>query len=263
MTTENTLPPSHIYEHPFNERMRLLLRLEIIFAQAIDHQAVADQYQAQFCLDALFALLNLTNRYELRAELLRELERIKNLLLQLQSTDEASDDKIQKTLASLNQCVKQLHALDSKHIDRLRHIEFLNTVKNRNVHDTGSYLFELPALQHWLLLPAEVRQRQIKTWLADFMPLKTTIDLLLRLTRDSAEPQTVIADNGVYIKTVDRRSGSHQLLRIGLPENTLVYPRVSGDQHRFAVRFMRQTQAEEKSIQATENIKFNLLLCGM
>lgn len=261
--SKHTHTITRIYEHPFNERTRLLLRLESIFAQAIAHKTAADQYQTQFCLDALFALLNITNRYELRSELLRELERIKNLLLQLQRTDDASSDKITQTLNELNSCAGILHSLDSKHIDRLRHIEFLNTVKNRNVHDTGSYLFELPALQHWLLQTAGVRARQIQTWLDDFMPLKTSIDFLLRLMRESAAPQDVIAESGVYIKTVDGRSGNHQLLRITLPENSEVYPRVSGDQYRFAIRFMAQTQADKKATQSPDNVYFSMTFCGI
>lgn len=259
--TNNT--PTTAYEHPFNERMRLFLRLELIFAQAMAHKTAEDQYQTQLCLDALFALLNITNRYELRAELLRELERIKVMLLQLQATDDASGDKVTKTLDELARCANVLHSLDSKHIDRLRHIEFLNTVKNRNVHDTGSYLFELPALQYWLLQPAAFREQQIQAWLDDFSPLNTTIAFLLRLIRNSADPQSVVAENGVYIKTVDNRSSNHQLLRIHLPENSLVYPRVSGDQYRFAVRFMRQTQADEKASQINENISFSMYFCGL
>lgn len=264
MNTENHLATiTHTYEHPFNERMRLLLRLELIFIQAMTHKSATDQYQTQLCLDALFALLNLTNRYELRSELLRELERIKVILVQLQRTEAANDDKIDQTLTELANCATQLHGLDTKHIERLRHIEFLNTVKNRNVHDTGSYLFELPALQFWLLQSPHLREQQIQAWLDDFLPLKTTIDFLLRLIRDSATPQVVTADNGVFIKTVDSRSSNHQLLRIMVPENCAVYPRVSGDQFRFAVRFMRQTQADEKAKQSTDNINFSLVYCGI
>lgn len=260
---ENPTLTKHIYEHPFNERMRLLLRLEIIFAQALNHQQAADQYETQLCLDALFALLNLTNRYELRAELLRELERIKNMLVQLHAATEASDNKITQTLDELSECVQMLHSLDSKHIDRMRNIEFLSTVKNRNVHETGSYLFELPALQHWLMQDAALREQQIRVWLDDFIPLKTAIDFLLRLIRESTEQERVVAENGVYIKKVDGRSSTHQLLRIILPDNTDIYPRVSGDKYRFAVRFMLQKHMDSRATQTIEDVPFIIHGCGI
>lgn len=263
MNDKSFTPIEPVYEHPFNERMRLLLRLEIIFAQAINHKQARNQYETQLCLDALFALLNITNRYELRAELLRELERIKNFLVQLQRAEEASSSKISQTLEELTRCTKQLHQLDSKHIDSVRNIEFLNTVKNRNVHDTGSYIFELPALQYWLLQDKKSREQQIQSWLDDFMPIKTAVDFLLRLIRDSSEQETLSATAGVYIKTIDGRSCSHQLLRIILPETLTVYPRVSGDKFRFAVRFMEQSRIATRAKQTKDNIDFTLQACGL
>lgn len=254
---------TRIYEHPFGERIKLLLKLEIIFSQAIFHQKAANQYETQMCLDALFSLLNLTKRYELRSELLKELERIKNMLLQLKRVDDVSDHKIDDTLKSLSHCSRVLHGLDSKHIDNIRNIEFLNKVKLRNIHETGSYLFEIPELQYWLLQPTEQRERQITQWLEGFMPFKTAIDFLLKLIRDSAEPESVVAENGVYIKTLDSRAVNHQLLRIIIDERHNVYPSVSGNEYRFVVRFMQQKHADERALQSKDNIQFQLSSCGI
>lgn len=264
MTDKNQLSGKRVYEHPFSERMRLLLRLEIVFEQALKHKTASDQYETQFCLDALFALLNLTNRFELRAELLRELDRIKNFLIQQQRFNLGTDDEeIETLLSELNDTATMLHALDTRHIENTRNTEFLSTVKNRNVHDTGNYLFELPALQHWLSQPASHRERQIDAWLKDFMPLKNAIDFLLRLVREHAAEENVVAENGVYIKKVDGRSSSYQLLRVILPENAKVYPRVSGDRYRFAVRFMEQKQVDERAVQAEDDVHFILKACGI
>lgn len=254
---------SRIYEHPFGERVKLLLRLEIIFSQAIVHRKASNQYETQMCLDALFALLNLTNRYELRAELLKELERIRNMLIQLRRMEEVNDGRIETTLEELSRCTGILHGLDSKHIDRIRNIEFLNKVKLRNIHETGSYLFEIPELQYWLLQSIEQRERQISLWLEDFMPFKTSIDFLLRLIRESSELIPVIADNGVYIKTLDSRSISHQLLRIVVDEKHNVYPSISGNEYRFVIRFMQQKQADDRASQSDKKIDFKLACCGI
>ncbi len=251
-----------IYEHPFNERMRLLLRLETVFCQAITHKQGRDQYETGLYFDALFALLNLTKRYELRAELLRELERIKGLLTQFQHADDASESKIEQTLATLNSCADILHALDSKHIDNLRNIEFLNAVKHRN-HDSGNFLFELPALQYWLSRPQNDRQAQLQAWLDDFLPFKKAIDFLLQLIRESTEKEKAVAVSGVYIKKVDGRSSNHQLLRILLPDGASVYPRVSGDKYRFAIRFVSQNHIDSRARQSAENIDFTMHLCGI
>ncbi len=193
------------------------------------------------CLDALFALLSITNRYELRLVMLKELERIQGILLQLKDLDEVSQNKVTQTLEQLNHCKKVLHSLDSKHIDRLRNIEFLNTIKLRNIHETGSYLFEIPELQYWLLQSQEQRAKQIQQWLDDFTPFKETTDFLLHLIRDAAETEECVKING----------------------NNNVYPSISGDGYRFVIRFMQHEQVDKRAKQATDDIEFSLEACGI
>lgn len=265
-TTSALLPVRPIYEQPLNERVRLLLRLETVFSQAILHKGVKDQYETQMCLDALFALLNLTNRYELRSELLKELERIRSMLAQYKEADGASDERVQGTLSELSQCTQVLHGLDSKHIDRIRNIDFLNTIKLRNIHDTGSYVFEIPELQFWLLQSASHRESQVDRWLNDFLPFKSSIEFILHLIRDSASPSDVVAEGGIFIKTVGSQfdtASAQQLLRIELDEGQNVYPSISGNEYRFAVRFMEKKQADERPRQTKHNVPFKLSICGV
>lgn len=262
-TNNHRATVSKIYEHPFGERVKLLMRLEIIFLQAIDYKSARDQYETQMCLDALFALLNLTNRYELRSVMLKELERIRTMLMQIQRTEDVSLSKVNETLTELSHCKEVLHGLDSKHIDKLRNIEFLNTIKLRNIHETGSFLFEIPELRYWLLKSAAYREAQIDEWLNDFMPFKETTDFLLHLIRDSAESEPCLAKGGVYIKTQDSKSSVHQLLRIRVDEQYDVYPSVSGDGYRFVVRFMTQKQVDSRPRQTPEDLPFKLKACGI
>ncbi len=265
MTQKNPVIPfaDSIYEHPFGERIKLLMRLEIIFTQAINHQKARDQYETQMCLDALFALLSLTNRYELRLVMLKELERINGMLLQFKKSNDIDEIAINDNLEELNHCKQILHGLDSKHIDRLRNIEFLNTIKLRNIHETGSYLFEIPELRYWLLQNQEHRAEQIQQWLDDFLPFKKTTDFLLHIIRDNKKTEQCIATNGIYIKTVDSKSKMHQLLRIKVDGRHNVYPSISGDGYRFVIRFMNQKQVDRRAKQATQDIHFTLEACGI
>lgn len=265
MTERSPIKPftDNVYEHPFGERIKLLLKLEVVFNQAIEHKKARDEYETQMCLDALFALLNVTNRYELRSVMLKELERINSMLMQLKRSEEVIPDKVEQTIVELEHCKSILHGLDSKHIDRLRNIEFLNTIKLRNIHETGSFLFEIPELRYWLLQNSDRRASQIQHWLDDFMPFKETTDFLLHLIRDSADPEHHTAKNGVYIKTLDSKSNIHQLLRIKVNKKHNVYPSISGDGYRFVIRFMEQNQADIRAKQASVDIDFCLEACGI
>ena len=250
------------YEHPLGERVKLLLKLETIFFQAVDHKLARDQYETRMCLDALFALLNVTNRYELRLVMLKELQRISSMLLQFQRAEDVNSGKVDATLKELERCKAILHGLDSKHIDRLRNIEFLNTIKLRNIHETGSFLFEIPEFKHWLLQSMEERSRQIQMWIDDFIPFKETTDFLLKFIRESSEPEQVVAKNGIYIKTVDDRHNTQQLLSIYVDEQYNTYPSISGDGYRFVVRFMEQKQFDINPNQIKKDVPFCLTVCG-
>ncbi|PIE45246.1 MAG: hypothetical protein CSA45_03625 [Gammaproteobacteria bacterium] len=254
---------TNIYEHPFGERTKLLLRLEIIFKQAITYRCCRDQYETQMCLNALFALLNLTKRYELRSVFLQELERVNTILVQLQNSDKVNAEKIRQTCEKITTCKKILHGLDSKHIERMRNIDFLKAIKLRNIHETGTYLFEIPELQYWLLQDAGQRERQVKTWLEDFEPFRATADYLLYLLRDSAKSQSLVAQSGIYIKAVDTRSTTNQLLRINIKEYQTIYPSVSGDGYRYVIRFMERNDIDTKPVQTSKSVCFELSDCGI
>ncbi len=258
---ERVQPITQTYEQPLNERVRLLLRLESVFGQAIAHKKAEDQYQTQMCLDALFSLLNLTNRYELRAEVLKELERIRSLLKMAERSDTVNKDKVGETMHELSQCADILHGLDSKHIDRMRNIEFINVIKHRNIHETGSYIFEVPVLQYWLLQDNYIRQQQIERWLEDFLPFKKAIAFLLKLIRESAVPSEEQAEKGMFLKTIDSKKGYHQMLRVNVNRSYNVFPRISGGRHRFAIRFMELNRNDLKAAQTQDDVRFQLQTC--
>ncbi len=256
-------PIGRIYEHPFTERMRLFLRLEALFMQAEAFKMAGDQYQSQLCLDAMFALHDLTNRYELRAELLRELERIRHALGQISKRKGADIRLINDTLKKINQHSKTLHELGPNHIGRVRNVRFLNDIRNKNSGDLGCYLFELPALQHWMGQSPTERQRQIRTWLLEFLPLKKVLEFILKFTRENREEEDLVASYGAYVHKMEELYGPQQLLRIILPKNAQVFPRLTGDKSRFVIRFMTQKQIDMKAIQATRNISFKIHTCGI
>ncbi len=258
------VPVSSAYEHPFGERVKMLLRLEVIFSQLERYQFVRDEFQTQMYLRAYFALLNITKRYELRSLLLKELERLRLMLVQLEGNEAIVTENVQKILEELLSCKDALHAFDSKKIEVIRNIEFLNIVKLRSVHEVGSYLFEIPELKHWLLQPAECRQVQLEEWLLPLKVYEKTAKFMLNLLRSSAEEEKVIAQKGMFIRSNKARGNSvQQLLLIDVDKTFDVYPSVSGDAYRYVIRFMQQKQVSVRSEQSKEDVKFCLKSCSI
>ena len=68
-------PPGHLLEQPLNERMRNFLRLDFLYQQAVHHHTNADPWSTDAAVAALLEILTITQRGDVRGEILKELER--------------------------------------------------------------------------------------------------------------------------------------------------------------------------------------------
>ena len=68
------------YEQPLNERMRNFLRLDFLYQQAVHHHTRPDPWSTRAAVSALLEILAITQRGDIRSEVLKELERQTNQL---------------------------------------------------------------------------------------------------------------------------------------------------------------------------------------
>ena len=57
------------------------------------------------------------------------------------------------------------------------------------------------------------------------------------------------------------RSDAVQLVRIGLPDGSELFPEVSGGQHRFTIRFLSWAGTETRPVQVDRDVEFLLACC--
>src|SRR5215470_5876178 len=71
------------YEHPLNERIRTLMRLEDLYGRALFFTAEAEPPDHHAALLALFEIVDVAARADLKTDILQELERQRQLLMPL------------------------------------------------------------------------------------------------------------------------------------------------------------------------------------
>lgn len=64
-----------VFEQPLNERMRNFLRLDFLYQQAVHHHTKADPWSTRAAVSSLLEILAITQRGDVRGEVLKELER--------------------------------------------------------------------------------------------------------------------------------------------------------------------------------------------
>lgn len=249
-----------VYEQPLNERMRNFLRLDFLYQQAVHHHTKADPWSTRAAVSALLEILAITQRGDIRSEVLKELERQMSQLSSYNSRPGVDASRLRVLLTKLHRMREELSNVGALFMQKLRDSEFLNAIKHRSTIPGGTCEFDLPDYTHWLNLPDEVRGADFAHWLAIIRPLGDAVGELLWMTREQARSKPEVAPGGVFHLALDRDVHA-QMIRIALPAGTDIYPEISGSHYRCSIRFLVWQDAGNRPVQTTEDVRFTLSTC--
>ena len=250
-----------LYEYPFNERLRTYLRLEQLFQRLLELISREAKLDHHFALATLFELIEVAARTDLKSDVLRDLERQKNLLDGLRSNPEIDQDVLQNIMSQLDQRYTSLQGQAGKMGQPLQENEMLSSLRSRLDIPGGTNCFDLPGYHRWQHLPTTQRQDDLQRWCQCVKPLADAIFLLLSLLRDTGMPQRVAASQG-YFQQALPPSKSYQLLRLRIDPALNLVPEISGNRLMVSVRLLRP-HPDNGGLQAcTENAHFELTLCA-
>ena len=134
-----------LYEFPFNERVRTLLRLEDLFDKLQYFCGQSHPYCHNTALLTLFEIVEVASRSDLKGELLQELERHKQSLAVLRNNPQVAQDALQSILAEIDAAQAALNTATGKAGQHLRENEWLMSVRGRSIIPGGTCEFDLPS----------------------------------------------------------------------------------------------------------------------
>ena len=248
------------YEQPLNERIRIFLRLEMLFQQAWYHVHGDTAWDSRAALASLDDILNVFGRSDLKNEVLKELERQTATLARMERSPGVDRDRLGEILDELELLTDRLYNLNGQPGAVLKNHELLGSIRQRSAIPGGSCAFDLPAYHLWLQAPAEDRAHELKGWLSAFGPIQQAIELVLRLTRHSTTPTREEAPDGFFQRNLDPNLPC-QMLRVGVPAEANCYAEISGGRHRFTIRFLEQPNLAERPVQVNRAVAFDLTCC--
>src|SRR5262245_46467833 len=249
-----------VYEQPLNERMRSLLRLDFLYHQAVHHHTRSDPWSTRAAVSSLLEVLAITSRGDLRGEVLKELERQMGQLSTFSTRPGVDNARLRVLLTKMHRLREDLTSAGALFLQKLRDLEFLNAIKHRSTIPGGTCDFDLPDYTHWLNQPDEVRGADFSRWLDVIRPLGDAVSELLWITREQAKSRSEVAVGGSFHMTLER-DVPVQMIRISLPQGSDIYPETSGSHYRCSIRFLYLQYANNRPVQATEDIPFVLSTC--
>ena len=259
--TPSPPPRTVTFEQPLNERLRVFLRLEFLYQQAVHHRDIADAWGMRAAIQSLLEIFAITSRGDPKADVIKEVERRLRLLNEYQNKPGVDGIRLRSVMNQLLQRRDALQATSMTALAKLRDNEFLAAIKHRSAIPGGACEFDLPGYTHWLRLPDETRRADFAMWLSVLQPLCETVQDLLWLTRENVRAREEIALEGNF-HFVFERDTPIQLLRISLPADCGLHPEISGGLHRCSIRFLQWADAQNRATQTTEDIPFVLGCCN-
>ncbi|MBI5329157.1 MAG: cell division protein ZapD [Betaproteobacteria bacterium] len=247
-----------IFEFPLNERIRTWLRLEDLFEKAIFFIHAEDSRSHHAALQAIFELVDMTARADLKSELIQELERQKNSLNALRGNPAVDGERLGEILQRIADSLSQLHAMTGKIGQHVRDNEWLLGIKGRACIPGGACSFDLPVYHHWLNRPAGDRNADLSAWLAPMLPLKNGVEVLLRLLRESGQPNQHTATQGQFQLMLGGRSAHMLRLTVNAP----CAPEASANKYAINIRFL-VPDTTQKPRPCDQDIPFELTFCSL
>lgn len=249
-----------LYEYPFNERIRTYLRLEHLFrrlGQLVPRESPLDHHYA---LTTIFEVMDVASRADLKSDVLKDLEKQKQLLNGFRGNPAISEAALDEVVARLDDCFTALNQLPGKAGHALTENEWLMSIRSRAVIPGGTCEFDLPAYYAWQHKDSETRQRDLQHWASTLAPLAESIHVLLQMLRDSGAPQKIMAVGGQFQQNLPQ-GRTFQLLRLRIDPALDLIPEISGNRLIVSVRLMRQ-EADGRLQPGSQDTPFEITLCA-
>ena len=249
-----------LYEYPFNERIRTYLRLQQLFNRLGQLMVRTEALDHHFALTTLFEIIEVASRSELKSDVLKDLDRQKQLYNGYRGNPAISETALDGLIAQLDEHFEALNQVSGKVGQSLNDNDFLMALRSRAVIPGGTCEFDLPAYHAWQHHATASRTQDLSQWVAPFGPLAQAVKLLLQMLRESGSSQKVMATAGQLQQNLPQ-GRTFQLLRLKIDPSLGITPEISCNRLLVVIRMMRQ-QSDGKLVATTEDVPFEMSLCA-
>ncbi|MEO9945885.1 MAG: cell division protein ZapD [Paraglaciecola sp.] len=246
-----------IYEFPLNEKVRTYLRLEQLFKQLEQGKAAVEDWEYINFLDCLFTLLDLTERIDLRNDVLKDIELHEKNLVIWSKHPNIDEEALQFALKKILRLRESLRT-NKKVGAELKEDRLLSSIRQRFSIPGGTCSFDLPNLHYWLQQPLAFKKQQVQAWLDELMPIQQSMEVTLSFLRERGRFTDVNAEKGFYQGIAEDKN---ELIRVLAATDQGYYPMLSGNKYRYAIRFTLFVANMNGSSAVDSTVSFKLACC--
>jgi cell division protein ZapD len=246
-----------LYEFPLCEKVRNYLRLEQLFNQLDEVKFATTEYQYLYFFEVLFDLIELIERIDLRSDFVRDLDQQEKTLVHWSKHPDIDSSALEQALQTLHRLSGQI-----KHSKKLgagiRDEKFLSNIRQRFSIPGGATSFDLPSLFCWLKQPEGIKKIQISAWKEHLLIVDSSIKMLMSFLRERGRFASALAKNGFYQGAIEDKI---EMIRVKCDNTKGYYPVLSGNKHRYGIKYMTLFPDEGSTGAIADNIDFEIASC--
>lgn len=248
------------YEYPLNERVRTLLRLEDLFDRVGFFIASETAHDHQAALLAMFEIVDVSSRGDIKSDLLQELDRQRLFLDALRDNPAIAEEKLDAIVQEIESVFAALLNSAGKTGQYLRENEWLMTIKQRAAIPGGICEFDLPSFHQWLNQSEQVRRQDLEAWLRPLISVRDAMRMVLRVLREGGKEFSMVAYAGVFQQMPMERPA--QMLRVTLSNDLPCVPEISANKYALNIRFIQPGSVQRSKLYESD-VAFHLSYCNL
>ncbi len=260
--TAYTTRPVIRYEHPLNERVRTLMRLEDLFARVghfASQDAAPDHHAA---LLALFEITDVAARADLKTDLLQELERQKQMLgpAAPEPADRAEHARGAPGADRRRECAAARPGGQGRRPPaRQRVADGDQAAHRRSPAACASSTCRLITGGCTRIPPRDATT--CAAWIEPFAPIRAGAAIVLKLLRDNGRASRHIAHRGVFQLMLTTTKVA-QLLRLTVARDLSCVPEISANKYALNIRFIGVSGMDRGTV-FDDDVEFELMFCNL
>jgi cell division protein ZapD len=248
-----------LFEYPFNERVRALMRLESLLDRMMFFAKPGDAKHHQVALGALFDLLDATERTDMKGSVLQDLERQRGVLQSLREHPGVEPKTLAEMLVEIDRVIVNLNSV-GKTGQELRANEWLSSLRGRLAVPGGGTQVDMPSFHAWQYRTEAQRCADLHRWMSSLMPLQAGISMVMRLLRETGQATDAVAPQGAYQQMLAGKT--YQLLRVWVDASADVFPEISANKYMVWIRYSSQ-DGEQRPQAVNHDVAFKMTLCAL
>ena len=170
-----------VYEYPFNELVRSMLRLEYLFARFNHFNRSDDPELHHNAISILFDLGDIGSRGDIKSLLLKEFERQKYALNGLKSSQKVDQEALSQTISEIDAVASSINNSMGRPNLIISESEWLNAIRTRLNIPGGTSPIDLPSYHAWKNSPSTERRTLLENFVRPLLPWQEACQLFLRL----------------------------------------------------------------------------------